>query len=51
MSLLVLIIILFILFGGGWYGYGRRADWGYAPFGGIMGLILLLVILKIFGVI
>lgn len=29
--------------------WGHSRSWGYAPFGGLGGLILLLIILKIFG--
>jgi hypothetical protein len=50
MSLLGIILILLILgaFGGGFYGYGA---WGphYGYGGGLLGIILLLVLLKVLG--
>lgn len=51
MTTILLIVLLLILLGGGGYGYSRRADWGYAPVGGIGTIILILILLWVFGVI
>jgi hypothetical protein len=45
-GLLILILVLALLFSG-----FRGRDWGYGPFGGLFGLVLLLVILRVFGLI
>ncbi len=51
MTLIILIVVLLILFGGTGYGYSRRSDWGYAPVGGLGTILLILVLLWAFGVI
>lgn len=49
---ILLILLLLLLFGGGitapTYGYSR--GWGWGPFGGIVGLLLLLLVLHLLGV-
>jgi hypothetical protein len=47
LHLLVIILILAAVFSGPWYPYST--GWGYYPFGGLMGLVLLLLILRLFG--
>jgi hypothetical protein len=51
MTLIILIVVLVLLFGGTGYGYSRRSDWGYAPVGGLGTILLILVLLWAFGVI
>jgi uncharacterized membrane protein len=49
-ALLLIVLIILLLGGvGPWWGYSH--SWGYGPFGGIIGLILLLVLLRAFGII
>jgi hypothetical protein len=48
MDLLILLVIILLLFGGG-YSYNRRADWGYAPVGGLGFILLVIVLLYFFG--
>lgn len=48
---LLLIIVIVLLLGGGGYGYSRRADWGYAPAGGLGTILLILILLWAFGII
>ena len=49
MGLLLLILVISLLFGGGFYGY-RSGYYGAGPFGGGIGLIvLLLVLFMLFG--
>jgi hypothetical protein len=43
MGLILLIVILLLLFGGG--GYGYRSGWGGPQFGGLGGLIVVLVVI------
>ena len=53
MSILAIVLIVLILFGGGAAfprQGGYNAGWGYAPFGGIVGLLLLLLVLHLAGV-
>lgn len=49
MRLLIIILLIFILFGGfaPWYPYNRH--WGYAPFGGAF-VIILIVLLLLFAI-
>jgi uncharacterized membrane protein len=48
-EVLVVVIVLLLLLGAGpWWGYS--AHWGYAPFGGLFGLLILLIILRVCGV-
>ena len=53
MSVLAIVLVVLILFGGG-FAYpraeGYNAGWGYAPFGGIVGLLLILLLLHLLGV-
>ena len=55
MNLLVLLIVLLFVFGGGgaylgnWHNVSPGGPIGYG--GGLIGLVLLLVILRVFGVI
>ena len=53
MSVLAIVLIVLILFGGG-AAYPRggmyNAGWGYGPFGGIVGLLVLLLLLHLLGV-
>ena len=50
-SILLLILILLIIFGvpGNPYGYNRGAGWG-AP-GGLITVLVIVVVLRVFGVI
>jgi hypothetical protein len=41
---LILIILLVLLLAGSFPAYGYNSHWGYAPFGGV-GLILLILII------
>ena len=53
MSVLAIVLVVLILFGGG-FAYpraeGYNSGWGYAPFGGIVGLLLILLLLHLLGV-
>lgn len=42
--MLIIIILVLLLCGGGWYGV-NAGYYGYAPFGGVLGLVLLIIIL------
>ena len=50
LEIILVVILLFALFGGG-YGYSRRSDWGLAPAGGLGLLALILLVLFVFRVI
>lgn len=48
MQLILVIILVLFLFGGGGAWYGSRSGWGnysFAPFGGIVLLLLVLYVL------
>jgi hypothetical protein len=50
MSLIVLILVLLILFGGVGFYAGPRYGWGYPHYGGLgFVLVLLIVLLLVFG--
>lgn len=49
LELLILIIILGAVFSGPWWGHSRNL--GYGPFGGLLGLVILLIILRVFHII
>ena len=51
MTLILLVIIAFLLLGGGGYTYSRRGDWGYAPVGGLGTILIIVLLLWVFGVI
>ena len=51
MTTILLIIVIVLLLGGGGYTYSRRADWGYAPAGGLGTILIILLLLWVFGVI
>lgn len=44
MSLLLIIILLVLLFGGGGAFYGSRAGWRGPQYGGLFGLILIVLL-------
>ena len=46
---ILLIVLIILLLGGGGYGYSRRADWGYAPVGGLGTVLLIIILLWAFG--
>jgi hypothetical protein len=45
MTLLLIILILFLLFGGGVGYYGPRNDWGAPHYGGLVGLLLIVLLI------
>lgn len=47
----VLVVILILLLIGALPRWNYSADWGYAPFGGLMTLLIVIVILWLLGVI
>lgn len=52
---LVIFIVLILLFGvggGPWWGYHqeRFPGYGYAPYGGILGILVILFMFKLLGV-
>jgi hypothetical protein len=44
MPLIVIIVLLVLLLGGGGF-YGSRAGWGGPHFGGLLGLVLLILVI------
>jgi hypothetical protein len=42
-TLIIVIVVLVLLFGGG--GYGRRANWRGPQYGGLLGVILIILLL------
>ena len=50
MLVIILVILLFCGGIGSFPAYGYNSHWGYGPFSGIIGLIILLLILRAFGV-
>jgi hypothetical protein len=48
LNIIVLVLVLCAVFSGPWYPYST--GWGYYPFGGLLGLVLLLILLRVFGV-
>ncbi len=46
MNILLIVLLVLLLCGG---GYGFRAGWG--PYNGIFGILILLIVLRLFGVI
>lgn len=52
MNILVILLIVFLLFGGvGYYGHGAGWNVGYMGGGGLVTLILVLVLLRVLGLI
>ncbi len=51
LTLLIIIIVLFGVGGGPWWGYHaeRFPSYGYAPYSGILGVLILLLVLKLLG--
>ena len=52
-EIIIIIVILFALFGGG-YCYSRRGDWGAGPAGGLgllVTILLIVLLLKLTGII
>ena len=47
MSTVLVIILVLLLLGafGAYPAWGHSAQWGYAPFGGLLGLILVVIII------
>lgn len=45
----ILLVILILILVGVFPGWGYSRGWGYAPFGGIGLIVLLLVLFMIFG--
>jgi hypothetical protein len=48
-NLLLIILILFLI--GVFPAWPHSRNWGYAPFGGLGGILVLLIILRLLGVI
>ncbi len=44
MPLIVIIVLLVLLLGGGGF-YGSRAGWGRPHYGGLLGLVLLILVI------
>lgn len=48
MNVLVVILLVLLLCGGlSFPAYGYNRNWGYAPFSGVVGLLVLLLILRL----
>ena len=50
MGLILLLSVLFLLFGGGGYWFGKRGDGSYGPHFGLGGILLVLLICWMLGV-
>ncbi len=47
--LLVILFIVFLLCVFGWPGWKWSATWGYRPFGGLVGIFLILLLILLLG--
>lgn len=45
MSTILIVILLVLLLGGGGAYYGPRAGWGAPHYGGLLGLVLLILLI------
>lgn len=50
MTTLLIVLLILMLFGA-FPAWGYNQSWGYAPFGGLSGLLVLILVLFLLGVI